>query len=65
MHGRTIYAVLGDWIGWVCGILTILGIGWAIHISRRRNDFGLPQDDKEEKRQKARPAGRERHRRTR
>jgi apolipoprotein N-acyltransferase len=36
MLGRTIYAVLGDWIGWVCGILSIFGICRAICISRSR-----------------------------
>lgn len=29
MQGRTVYAVLGDWIGWVCGIIALAGIGRA------------------------------------
>lgn len=29
MQGRTVYAVAGDWIGWVCGIITLLGMGRA------------------------------------
>jgi apolipoprotein N-acyltransferase len=34
MQGRTVYAVLGDWIGWVCAIITLLGISRALHIGR-------------------------------
>lgn len=30
MQGRTVYAVSGDWIGWVCGIIALLGIGRAL-----------------------------------
>ncbi len=30
MRGRTVYAVLGDWIGWLCALLSALGIGLAI-----------------------------------
>jgi apolipoprotein N-acyltransferase len=26
MQGRTVYAVLGDWIGWLCAIVALLGI---------------------------------------
>jgi apolipoprotein N-acyltransferase len=37
MSGRTIYAVLGDWIGWVCGILSILGISRSIRLYRSCN----------------------------
>ncbi len=29
MQGRTVYAVLGDWIGWVCLVIALLGIGRA------------------------------------
>jgi len=35
MQGRTVYAVLGDWIGWVCAIIAILGIGRGYQIKRR------------------------------
>jgi apolipoprotein N-acyltransferase len=35
MQGRTVYAVLGDWIGWVCVIITLVGIGRALHSSGR------------------------------
>ena len=30
MQGRTVYALLGDWIGWLCALLSALGIGVAI-----------------------------------
>jgi apolipoprotein N-acyltransferase len=29
MQGRTVYAVLGDWIGWVCAAVALIGIGRA------------------------------------
>jgi len=29
MQGRTVYAVLGDWIGWVCAAVVVIGIGRA------------------------------------
>jgi apolipoprotein N-acyltransferase len=29
MQGRTAYAILGDWIGWLCAILALLCIGRA------------------------------------
>jgi apolipoprotein N-acyltransferase len=30
MQGRTVYAMVGDWIGWVCAIIALFGIGRAI-----------------------------------
>ena len=36
MHGRTVYALLGDWIGWVCALLALAGIGWPLLVSARR-----------------------------
>ena len=47
MRGRTIYAVLGDWLGWACGILSISGIGRVIYLSRRR---GQPLHGRQQKR---------------
>jgi apolipoprotein N-acyltransferase len=35
LEGRTVYAVLGDWIGWVCALVALLGIGRALQTSRR------------------------------
>jgi apolipoprotein N-acyltransferase len=35
MQGRTVYAVLGDWIGWVCALIALLGIGRALQTTRR------------------------------
>ncbi len=34
MRGRTVYAVLGDWIGWLCALLAALGIGRAVIAAR-------------------------------
>jgi apolipoprotein N-acyltransferase len=36
MQGRTVYALLGDWIGWVCALLSLAGIGRALLVSSRR-----------------------------
>jgi apolipoprotein N-acyltransferase len=36
MKGRTVYALLGDWIGWVCALLSLAGIGRALLVSSRR-----------------------------
>jgi len=36
MQGRTVYALLGDWIGWVCALLSLAGIGRALLVSARR-----------------------------
>jgi apolipoprotein N-acyltransferase len=54
MRGRTLYAVLGDWIGWVCAILAISGIGRASRLSRNRNEQEKPHADMGNKRQKYR-----------
>jgi apolipoprotein N-acyltransferase len=35
LQGRTVYAVLGDWIGWVCIIIVLLGIGWGYQTKKR------------------------------
>ena len=35
MQGRTVYAVLGDWIGWMCAMIAVLGIGKAFQTRRR------------------------------
>ncbi len=35
MQGRTVYAILGDWIGWVCGAISLFGMGRAYRIKKR------------------------------
>lgn len=35
LQGRTVYAVLGDWIGWLCALIALLGIGRALQTTRR------------------------------
>jgi len=35
MQGRTVYAMLGDWIGWVCAIIALLGIGRTFQTGKR------------------------------
>jgi len=36
MHGRTVYAVIGDWLGWLCVILVLLSIGRVYQLTRSR-----------------------------
>ncbi|MDA8428584.1 MAG: apolipoprotein N-acyltransferase [Geobacteraceae bacterium] len=36
MQGRTVYALSGDWLGWVCALLSLAGIGQALVVSTRR-----------------------------
>ncbi len=52
MHGRTVYAMLGDWIGWLCAILTLLGIGRVYQLAGRRLESKKTYDNKEKKRRK-------------
>jgi apolipoprotein N-acyltransferase len=54
MQGRTIYAVLGDWLGWACGILSIFGMGRAIQLSRRRSENGPPRQVRQQKKSRIR-----------
>jgi len=35
MQGRTVYAMAGDWIGWVCAIIALFGIGRAFRTTGR------------------------------
>ena len=42
MQGRTLYALLGDWIGWVCALLSLVGIGRALICSAHRNEPPQP-----------------------
>jgi apolipoprotein N-acyltransferase len=43
LQGRTVYAVLGDWIGWVCAIIALLGMGRVLQTRRK------PEKSKTEK----------------
>jgi apolipoprotein N-acyltransferase len=38
MQGRTLYALAGDWIGWVSALLSLACIGRALLVSSRRNE---------------------------
>jgi apolipoprotein N-acyltransferase len=42
MQGRTLYALLGDWIGWLGALLALAGIGRALFDSRRRGKPARP-----------------------
>ena len=36
LQGRTVYALLGDWIGWLCGVLSLAGIGRTLFLTKWR-----------------------------
>ena len=48
MQGRTVYAVLGDWIGWLCAIIALLGIGWGYRTKKwfNKNNAASSIDEK-------------------
>jgi apolipoprotein N-acyltransferase len=53
MQGSTLYALLGDWIGWLCGLLSLAGIARALLAPARRGEFlgqlaetGVPHHEK-------------------
>jgi apolipoprotein N-acyltransferase len=52
MQGRTVYALLGEWFGWGCAVISLCGIGLAIRASRRRRECDRPQTEKRKERQK-------------
>jgi apolipoprotein N-acyltransferase len=38
MQGRTVYALFGDWIGWICALLSLVGVCRTSLFSARRNE---------------------------
>lgn len=52
MQGRTVYSLLGDWLGWGCAGLSLLGIGVVIRAASRRKERDRQQPDKGKKRRK-------------
>jgi apolipoprotein N-acyltransferase len=42
MEGRTVYALLGDWPGWLCALLSLAGIGRALQVSALRKRPSQP-----------------------
>ena len=54
MQGRTVYALLGDWIGWVCALIALVGIGRPLLASAHRGvsprslpETAVPQQNKQ------------------
>ena len=62
MHGRTVYAVMGDWLGWLCVILVLLGISRVYQLTRGRIESEKGLGSKGKKRRQKLPA---QHRRRR
>ena len=56
MHGRTVYAVIGDWLGWLCVILVLLGIGRVYQLTRSRFESEKVLRSKGKKRRQNLPA---------
>jgi apolipoprotein N-acyltransferase len=52
MQGRTAYAMLGDWIGWLCAILALLSIGRTYQLTGHRLKSNETHDRKQKKRGK-------------
>jgi apolipoprotein N-acyltransferase len=48
MQGRTVYAVVGDWIGWACAMIALLGIGRAFQARGRLAKSGVAHSAGEE-----------------
>ena len=45
MQGRTVYALVGDWVGWVCALLSLAGLGRALFLAARRGKPPQPPDE--------------------
>lgn len=43
LQGRTVYAVLGDWLGWLCGVITLFGVVRAVRGSRKAGNGAAQQ----------------------
>jgi apolipoprotein N-acyltransferase len=41
LTGRTLYGLLGDWIGWLCAILTLSGLARTCRLSSRLKRGGI------------------------
>ncbi|MEN6317523.1 MAG: apolipoprotein N-acyltransferase [Syntrophaceae bacterium] len=56
MHGRTVYAIIGDWLGWLCVILVLLGIVRVYQLARSRVESEKVLGSKGKKRRQNVPA---------
>jgi len=45
MQGRTVYALAGDWLGWLCALLSLAGIGRALGVPARWGSHTRPPVD--------------------
>jgi len=63
MQGSTVYALLGDWLGWICALLSLAGIGRALLNSSRSNKARQPPVEKDAPRsnKQAGPGKRQQH----
>jgi len=52
MKGRTIYALAGDWMGWLCLVLVLASIGRVYQLSRRQPEGRPVTGPKKEKHDK-------------
>jgi len=52
MQGRTFYAVMGDWFGFLCILLAIAGMGRAYQLARKRGESKKPAPARGKKRKR-------------
>ena len=62
MHGRTVYAVIGDSLGWLCAILVLLGIGRVFQLTGSRVESKKVLESKGKKRHQNFPSQQKRPR---
>ncbi|HLO25557.1 MAG TPA: apolipoprotein N-acyltransferase, partial [Geobacteraceae bacterium] len=62
MQIRTIYALLGDWLGWLCAILALLGIVRSYQLTGQHVEHKKTNDSKVKKRHQLLPVARKRPR---
>jgi apolipoprotein N-acyltransferase len=62
MQGSTLYSLLGDWIGWLCIIITVACIGQALRVVRSLMQSDPPRHPKVGGQQRARHGRKQLHR---
>jgi len=55
LKGRTLYAVLGDWIGWLCALLSIAGLLQSRRVSGSQKTSAAPAKNRKESRNGVKP----------
>jgi apolipoprotein N-acyltransferase len=56
LQGSTLYSQLGDWLGWLCIVISVFCIGQAWQIARPRKESDRLPDDKDASRPRTHPS---------